>query len=406
MSTDHRRKIAALFWALCCLVGQSVTASAANAYFREDDGQSCAGCHGDTGEGGGEGSLRVPALAPLLVPDGSYPTAEHLCSAVRDGMAADGRALSGLMPRQRLATPDCENIRRYLASMSVPVFRPGDDAIRVAIRVDRRSATQQRWRDAIAARLAVAGSGLGIHGRSIALVDGAAEEPLAATMALDLAGDGRGIEALAVISRDEPVPQPPRRSIESTLRQELAALAAGHPDRPLVMPGTMPDGPEWRTVESVGGTVVAEEHCADADHPIVILLDEDAAARRDRLCAPDADTYASLRALPTTRIEQLRAKGRWSGVIGVFAPVPLGDAMQSIPDRLATIVLDTFREMGREPTTGEMLRAFAYSWMRSARAGDTMFAGTSLLVITPQPTDTHRPTREPTDTGPRWLPAP
>lgn len=387
-------------------MGDIDLAHARSPYYGEEAGQSCAGCHGETAEGGGEGGLRVPPLAPLLATGGPYRTPEQLCAAVRDGKGVDGRTLSGLMPRRPLSDRECADLQSFLAGLSEQVFRPGDDQIRVAIRIDPRSATQQRWRETIIGHLTRADEGSGIHGRSIVVTDGATLDGRGTTMALDLTDDERGIDAPAVITRDDPEPEPPRRSIESTLSQEITALAVGHPARVMVIPGVKPGDPVWQAVESVGTPIVEDKDCAATHQPLVIVLDEAAALQRTGLCPPDADTYVSLRRVRSADVERLRSAGRWSGATGVFAPVPLGMAMQSIPDRLASIILLTLREMGREPRRMDVLRAFGYSWASIARAGDTMFAGTSLIMMAPTRRDGPEASAAHDDAGPRWFAAP
>lgn len=406
MRSDHLRALSALLWGLGCLIHGGGLLHAANAYYREEDGQSCAGCHGETAEGGGEGALRVPALQPLFAAGGPYSTTESVCSAVRDGTAADGRKLSGLMPRKNLSDEDCQELRDFLTALPTPVFTQGAMMVTVMIRTDPRSTTQRRWKELIEERLRAASSGRGLHGRSIMVTDGTTGRNAPTTLAIDLSGDGRDIDAIAVITRDGSDPEPTRRSIESTVRQEVAAIAEAHPGRSLIIPGVARGDPVWEAAEAVGANIVEVSRCATTVRPLVIVMDEAGALGRTRSCPPEAETFVSLRRIPSARVEQLRIDGGWRGAIGLFAPVPLGETMQSIPERLAAIILGTLREMGRAPRRSDLLRAFGYSWARFARTGDTMFAGTSLMLADPGPQQEHRPKPPLDQAGPRWLAAP
>jgi mono/diheme cytochrome c family protein len=101
----------------------------------------CAGCHGRSGMGVGEGQRIAPAVsgARLYRPreirrPGLYDartvrpayTDESLARAIRDGIDANGRALDPLMPRYALDDAELRNLVGYLKSLS-STLSPGVD---------------------------------------------------------------------------------------------------------------------------------------------------------------------------------------------------------------------------------------------------------------------------------------
>ncbi len=98
---------------------------------------ACTNCHRRSGLGTFEGSLRIPPVAWRLLSrsgaqiaaDRALPhvlgfnttrpayTAATLVRALRDGIGADGRALSWIMPRYRLADADIRALQAHLAQL-------------------------------------------------------------------------------------------------------------------------------------------------------------------------------------------------------------------------------------------------------------------------------------------------
>ena len=99
---------------------------------------ACTGCHRRSGLGTFEGSLRIPPVAWRLLSrsgsqiaaDRTLPhvlgyqtarpayTAQTLARALRDGIGADGHALSWIMPRYRITDGDVRALQAHLAQLA------------------------------------------------------------------------------------------------------------------------------------------------------------------------------------------------------------------------------------------------------------------------------------------------
>jgi ABC-type branched-subunit amino acid transport system substrate-binding protein len=111
---------------------------------RPASGFACAGCHGPTGTGGGEGGIRAPAItwAALSQPsdgDGTRPPrpgydAAAIARALREGLDPAGRMLGPAMPRYRAEEAGLTGLLAYLRMLGTAADRDpgvGPDTLRI-----------------------------------------------------------------------------------------------------------------------------------------------------------------------------------------------------------------------------------------------------------------------------------
>ena len=102
---------------------------------------SCTSCHGRSGMGAGEGTIRVPPVSALLFepsPQRRRPGYDlaSLGRALRNGVDAAGRRLDPLMPRYQLADSDVAVLVAYLGALSAaPSAGVSDQVVRFAMPV-------------------------------------------------------------------------------------------------------------------------------------------------------------------------------------------------------------------------------------------------------------------------------
>ncbi len=79
----------------------------------------CAGCHGERGQGGNEGGVRVPAIDPVSLAAGGRPHYDDtaLARAILQGEDPTGRPLHPAMPRYRLGPEDLRALVDYLRGL-------------------------------------------------------------------------------------------------------------------------------------------------------------------------------------------------------------------------------------------------------------------------------------------------
>lgn len=142
---------------------------------------ACANCHGSDGAGGREGGLVAPpighaALAGRGEGGGAYASDAAILAAIEDGVGRDGKTLSPLMPRYRLAGDEAAALLDYLHRVGTPADLPpgvSAGAIRLGTVLPLSGRLAGRGREALAgieAVLAGVNAAGGLHGRRLDLV--------------------------------------------------------------------------------------------------------------------------------------------------------------------------------------------------------------------------------------------
>ncbi|MGY0194531.1 ABC transporter substrate-binding protein [Leptothrix sp. BB-4] len=107
--------------------GEAIQASVGSGVSLQGEAVACARCHGGDGAGNREGGLTAPALdantlgqaraaSPGLLPRSRYDDAA-LLRALRQGIDADGRPLSSVMPRFSLTPRDEADLLAYMREL-------------------------------------------------------------------------------------------------------------------------------------------------------------------------------------------------------------------------------------------------------------------------------------------------
>lgn len=101
-------------------------------------GHACRSCHGDSGEGGSEGTIVAPALPPLAAKAGDRWSV-WLDNALRRHKGLNGQPLNAGMPEYQLSPSDKASLGAYLRALP-QVDVPGVSADTVTIGVTSRNA--------------------------------------------------------------------------------------------------------------------------------------------------------------------------------------------------------------------------------------------------------------------------
>lgn len=347
-------------------------------------GQSCASCHGLSGEGGSEGGTAIPPIQGLFGETRRYREPAALCRALTMGQGADGRQLARSMPRYELDSEKCRSLWQYLAhrGSSLP---PGIDATRIVVRMlpTPTTSSQIRWRNVLATRLLEINRGGGLYGRQIVIEEG----PGPAAFLVSLAPIGPLDSDIAVrVALREESSDPATRGIEADVDDEAAALlnrlsALGA--RRVRWIDAMQMGPLPGDVELMAGAenleVVRDEACHNVENLAVVILSLPEKLTRE--CAAVPQLYVGLRTVPLASL-QLALAGRRDGTtVAMFTGLPIDAAFTVAPTMVAGIIIETSRLMTASPSELRMLAAFDRSWRESTDDERTMFAGVGIQNV-------------------------
>lgn len=347
-------------------------------------GQSCASCHGLSGEGGTEGGTAIPPIQSLFGETQRYREPAELCRALTLGQGADGRQLARSMPRYALESGQCRSLWQYLAhrGSSLP---PGVDDKRIIVRMLPTPTTpsQMRWRDVLAARFLEIDRGGGLYGRRIVIEDG----PGPAAFLISLAPIGPLDSHSAVrIALHEESGDPATRGVEADVDDEAAALlnrVSALGARRIRWIDAREMGPLPEDVELMAGAenleVVGDEACRSAKDLAVVIV-----SLRDDLtpeCAIVPQLYVGLRTVSIASLQIALAGQRDGTTVAMFTGLPLDAAFAVAPTMIAEIIIETSRLMTASPSELRMLAAFDRSWRKSADDDRTMFAGVGVQHV-------------------------
>ncbi|MGD9863606.1 MAG: hypothetical protein AB7S99_10375 [Pseudodonghicola sp.] len=208
----------------------------------------CHSCHGRDGLGGVEGDVPPVEWALLAAPSAARPgyDAASFHRAVTEGVAADGRELSRLMPRYALSRSETAGLRVYLETLHAEQRRgvtAGELRIGVA-RLPGAAELSDAYRAALRAAVVERLGGEAVYGRRLVLVPVDPAYPERAEAVLAVLGlpvaaapafAARGIPVLAplgALSGDEDVSilrgiTPSQQAFHSALAREIAGTGAG-----------------------------------------------------------------------------------------------------------------------------------------------------------------------------------
>jgi len=347
-------------------------------------GQSCASCHGLSGEGGTEGGTAIPPIQTLFGEAQRYREPAELCRTLISGQAADGRRLARSMPRYALDPEQCRSLWQYLAlrGSSLP---PGIDARRIVVRVLPAPTTpsQIRWRDILANQFSEINRSGGLYGRQIVIEEG----PGPAAFLLSLAPPGalNNETAIQIALRVEDG-DPATRSVEANVDDEAAALlnrvrSLGlHRIRWIDELGK---GPSPGDVELMADAedleVVGDDACRDAEQLAVVIVSLREALAPD--CAAVSQLYVGLRTVPVAALPKILAGRPGGTTVAMFTALPLDAAFAAAPATIAGIIIETSRLMTANPSELRMLAAFDRSWRQMAEDDRTLFAGVGIQHV-------------------------
>jgi hypothetical protein len=347
-------------------------------------GQSCASCHGLSGEGGSEGGTAIPPIQDLFAEGQPYRDPARLCRALTSGRSAGGRPLARSMPRYALDPGQCGSLWSYLANResSLP---PGIDSASIVVRMSPAPATssQKRWRDVLESRFSEVNRSGGLYGRRIVIEEG----PGAAAFLISLAParplDGKTAIRMAL---REAGADPAARGIETNVEDEAAALMnrlkALGTDRIRWLDergaGPPPDQVELlAAAEEIA--LVGDDSCSDSAGLAVVIVS--ARAPLTRQCAAAPRLYVGLRTVAIGSLESL-LPGRPGGTrLTMFTGLPLDPAFAVAPGKIAQIVIETSRAMTARPSELRLLAAFDRTWRLAADDERTLFAGAATQEV-------------------------
>lgn len=211
----------------------------------------CHSCHGRDGLGGVEGDVPPVEWALLAAASAARPgyDAASFHRAVTEGVAADGRELSRLMPRYALSRSETAGLRAYLETLHAEQRRgvtAGELRIGVGL-LPGPAALSDAYRTALRAAVVERLGGEAVYGRRLVLVPVDPARPERAEAVLAVLGlpvaavpgfAARGIPVLAplgALSGDEDVSilrgiTPSRQAFHSALAREIAGTGAGAGD--------------------------------------------------------------------------------------------------------------------------------------------------------------------------------
>lgn len=356
-------------------------------YYLSDDGLACAGCHGNAGEGGGEGGISIPPLAGRVGPGRAYRSPAALCNLLANGRLADGRRLSNLMPRYTLKPEQCGVLYRFAASLAEPIFAPDDTGFAIGLIVDTRSRGQIDWQTQITDRLVRANVAGGIYGRNFRVIADA-PSPL---LTIDLT------RSSVIANRMTPTillqaigKSPLMKAIESSVFDETRAIVAAYQGERVLIIDPLAKGPGLAILKGAsepGTELFGPSDCRDAaiDHVIIMSLSTDTELGLGSLktCSGIKTAAISLRNIRAETIAKAAKRGLLPPAIYVFTPVPTGEQFSKIPETIAAIIVDMARRMGANPDRATQIQAFDQAWRAEGRGDAALFAGASLVQIDP-----------------------
>jgi hypothetical protein len=354
-------------------------------YYRFDDGLACAGCHGNAGEGGGEGGISIPRLAGRVGPGRAYRSPAALCNLLANGRLADGRRLSNLMPRYMLKPEQCGGLYRFAASLSEPIFARNDVEFAISLVADTRSRGQVDWQQQITDRLLRANEAGGMYGRNFRVMADA-PSPL---LTIDLT------RSSVIAKRTTPTillqadgKSPLMKAIESSVFDETRAIVAAYSGERILIIDPLAKGPAVLKGAGEPGTeLLGPNDCGDAaiDHVIIMSLSTDADFGLGSLktCKGSKTAAISLRNIRAETIATVAKHGVLPSAIYVFTPVPTGEQFAKIPETIAAIIIDMARRMGANPDRATQIQAFDQAWRAEGRGDAALFAGASLVQVDP-----------------------
>lgn len=358
-------------------------------------GQSCASCHGLSGEGGAEGGTAIPAIQGLFGETQRYREPGELCRALTSGQGAAGRRLARSMPRYELDSEQCRSLWQYLAhrGSSLP---PGIDDKRIIVRVLPTPTTpsQIRWRNILAKQFSEINRGGGLYGRQVVIEEG----PGPAAFLISLAPLGAlNMETAIRISLREEGSDPATRSVEANVDDEAAALlnrVRSFGLRRIRWVDELERGPSPEDIELMAGAenleVVGDHACRNAEKLAVVILSLREHLARE--CAGVPQLYVGLRTVPLASLQEILIGRRDGTTVAMFTALPLDTAFAVAPTMVAGIIIETSRLMTANPSELRMLAAFDRSWRQMAEDDRTLFAGVGIQdVVWPAMTPSGKP---------------
>jgi mono/diheme cytochrome c family protein len=185
---------------------------------------SCAGCHGQRGEGKTEAGVAVPAL------QGAF-TETELRRAVVDGIGKDGRTLHPVMPSYSLSDKEVSDLVAYLHSLGAGDFGTpgvGPRVIRFGMALGSRKELGDSVREAVAAEFLKINKRGGIYGRQIELVSAASNREMetnvfALIATLDRTSAPLGVPSVGPVS--DIAGTPGTYTLLANIKDQIVALA-------------------------------------------------------------------------------------------------------------------------------------------------------------------------------------
>lgn len=308
---------------------------------------ACGRCHGADAEGGGEGGLRVPALAGRALALRGVATPAALAASLRTGTDASGRALHPAMPCYDLDPALAESLHAFLSglqheatpgvtgrSLTLGVVLPGWDS--------PASPPGRIWTVLAAAADDLARRG-GLYGREIRLVglpaDGGDE---------DLAGLAAALDRAPVLATVASLGVEPGGPVERLLRERGVPCLfplRGVPATPESCPFRLGAKPELlagllaeRAAQDLpsGGTIAVAASDGDAARPVAERL-------------PSSVRLARLEPVPTGRPDAVLVLDGTEPLRPLLAALPAGVRLYGPVDRLGPLLLD--KSLGTRPLT-------------------------------------------------------